>query len=432
MPPTPDPVHLTLGSRTLASAYPHRPPGKRSPHWSWRLAYKCPRTGKRTFKSLGRLAPADVPDRMLSVYEGIDPEAMVTDNTGLKTVADLLRAWFGSLEARSEAAALSPHTMSGYKRNAIYIRDLLGDVPLKALRQSHFEEFRDRMVDPSYRRSREASQAGHRPFGPPAKGKGYGVTTINHALVILTLVLSWGQQRGLGAIPSRLQPRKAQIKVKRGQESKVRRYADYTPTDAEIEAFHNQCRRKAGSVRLFTLLAWRTGGRAGEIGRLRWSDIIEARDGHYVRLEGKTGVRRVAISPDVAEEILGYRRTSDGDNDALFAPTYGRRAARYMKQALKTQGVPTERQWTPHGIRRRWCLSLLEAGVPVSVYADQAGHSPQVALEHYARISDHDRRAAAVRVEAHEDIHGWLGDHGMTVAEAIEILNEHLMRKRQN
>ena len=38
--------------------------------------------------------------------------------------------------------------------------------------------------------------------------------------------------------------------------------------------------------------------------------------------------------------------------------------------------------------------------MPINVYADQAGHSPEIALRHYAVVIDRERMAASVRVDA--------------------------------
>jgi len=428
MPKKPAPIPLTLGSRTLATAYPYRPPGKRHPVWSWRLAVKSSTTGKREFLPLGRLAEAAVPDAMLGAFEAHDPTAMATDDGDVRTMTDLLRVWYASLEARTGDAALACGTMDMYRLQAIHLRNLIGDVRLSDLRQGHFEQVRDRMVEPTYRASRDAERDGK--FGPKAKGRGYGARTINQALTVCQIALNHAKKTGV-QLPDRvLDPRTFRVKAKRGQERDISRYRDYTPSTEEVSTFYSKLRKRSGAVAHFVFIAWKTGGRSGEIGKLRWSDLEEARDGFYLALEGKTGRRRVALSPDVAEEILSFRRPNQGPHDRMFGKTYGARGSAHIVRSLESQGVPEERQFTAHGLRRRWCLDLIESGVPISVYVDQSGHSGSVALEHYARIDDRARRAAAVQVSSHEDIYGFLGEHGLSVAQAIEILSAHLEAQR--
>lgn len=427
--PTPAPIPLVLAGRTLATAYPKRPPSSRSPHWSWRMVFTHSTTRRRTFKALGRLAEADVPKALLGAFREHSPSRVRTDKAAVKTVTDLARVWYAAQERREGPAALSPATLDGYRRDCIYIRDLIGDVKLKQFRQGDCERLRDLMLHPDYRARREASQMRARPFGPHRNGRGYSTKTTNHALLILGIILNYGKKNGFAMPDPMPAPRKAQIRRKKGDGLSV--YKDYTPSLVEVERFYAALRKKPGAVRLFTLLAWKTGGRAGELGALRWGDIQVSSDGGYIRLDGKTGVRRVAVTGEVVEEVLSYRRDTDGDNTTLFSSSYGRRASRYLKQAQDAQGIPPERQWTAHGLRRRWSMDVIEAGVPVHVYTDQAGHSPAIALRDYARISDKDRRAAASRVADHKDIYGFLAEHSMSVDEAIHVLQAHLAARRQ-
>ena len=422
--PRPDPIPLTLGPRTLATAYPRRPPTKRQAEWSWRMAYADPTTGRRIFRELGRAPASAIPERLLAEFARIDPEAMATDTGGVRTVTDLLRVWYASLEGRSGEAALATATMNMYRQHCVHLRDLIGHARLKDLRQLHFEQVRDRMIHPDYRAAREAART--TPLGPKAGDNGYGARTINQTLSVAQIALAYAEKAGLDLPTRTLDPRAARITAKRGKKDTLDRYRAYTPTDQEVDTFYAGLRKRSGAVAHFVYVAWKTGGRAGEVGALRWADVVDEPDGAYVTLDGKTGRRRVAISPEVYAEVLRFRRTSDRPEDRMFSATYGRRASAHIVRALKLQGVPDGQQWTAHGLRRRWCKNLIEAGVPVSVYADQAGHSAAVALEHYARVSDRDRRAAAVRVNAHEDIHQWLADKGLSVAEAIGILQAHL------
>ena len=97
-----------------------------------------------------------------------------------------------------------------------------------------------------------------------------------------------------------------------------------------------------------------------------------------------------------------------------------------MVGAQQRQHIPEERQFTFHGLRRRWCADQIEAGVPINVYADQAGHSPEIALRHYTVITDRERMAARIRVEATtgaNDIYAQLVDRGLSVEKALELID---------
>ena len=174
------------------------------------------------------------------------------------------------------------------------------------------------------------------------------------------------------------------------------------------------------------LIAWRTGARIGELGALRWQDIQPGSGGGFVRLVGKTGTRRVAVGAEILEQILAFRGADIPPERRLFALSFGRRGGTGLVGAQARQDIPLEQQFTFHGLRRRWSADQIQAGVPINVYADQAGHSPEIALRHYAVVTDRERMAARIRVDATtgaNDIYGQLVERGLSVEQALALID---------
>jgi integrase len=388
--------------------------------------------GTRHQRSLGRLEESEVEAALLEAWSSIDPSSIAEDRGGVQTLVSLCRAWYAHLEQRPPEARLADNTLAIYRRACVYIREAIGQVAIQQLSHDHIRLLVDRMTQPDFRaqldaRQRaEALERGQATSGPRPNGVGYGHQTINHTLTVLGMVLRWGRERDFG-VPGGLSPKRYMLKARKGQSTA--RYRSYTPTTDEVQAFYDGLRRSP--LRLAVLLGWRTGGRIGELGALRWRDIEAVPGGGFVRLDGKTGVRRVAISTEVLDQALSYQGRALPEL-WVFGRSFGRRGGSGLVASQKRQGIPLERQFTFHGLRRRWSADQIEAGVPINVYADQAGHSPEVALRHYAVVTDRERMAARIRVEARvgaKDVYAQLAERGLSVEEALALIDAGLRER---
>ena len=427
-------VPLDIGGRRLATAYPHRPPTKKQPDWSWRLVWSA--EGANHQRSLGRISDSEVPSALLSYWiSEIDPSAggdLEADRSGVQTLTDLLRAWYAVQEGR-KARPLTEATLAIYRRSCEYVRDAsIGSISIRALTPSRIGEFVEELADPAYRARRtEKIRASQPDTQTPIKSssKGYGTATIEAALRVLGIVFKWGREEGY-PVPSGLKVADYNpTKGKRGRAKEGRVYRSYTPTQEETAEFFESL--KKSPLKLGTLIAWKAGLRISEVAGLRWCDIDQTPFGTVLQVgessrgKAKTGTRRVAISASTAELISTYRSTDSSPSDYLFQPNAGKRLGGALTGAQEHRGTDYDRQFTFHGLRRRWTLNQLEGGVPVNVYADQSGHSPEVALRHYARVSDQDRAASVLRVDEKtggNDIYKFLSEKGLTVQEAIALI----------
>ncbi len=427
---TPDPVLLEIGSRRLATAYPHRPPTDRKPLWSWRMVWT--QRGERKQRSLGRLVVAEVAEAMLGLWETIDPASIAEDRRRVRRVVDLCRVWYATLEDRPEDTRLSSRTLDIYSRACAYIRDTIGDRALSTLSSEDVRALAGAMAAPELRartelKHRKAATRRGQTSGPRARGRGYGHRTINLTLTVLAMALKWGADEGY-PVPKGLKPSRYEIRPKRGE--RKARYRDHTPTPAELQALVGSMRRSA--IRLALVVGWRTGGRVSELGALTWGDVEAVPGGGFVRLSGKTGVRRVSVSPETLAFVLEHQPEDAGAQDLVFDEKFGRRGSSRLTAVQEARGVRKDRQFTFHGLRRRWCSDQIEAGVPVNVYADQSGHSPEIALKHYARVTDRERQAARLRVDERagaRDLYGFLAERGLAVEEAMELLDAALKER---
>ena len=100
------------------------------------------------------------------------------------------------------------------------------------------------------------------------------------------------------------------------------------------------------------------------------------------------------MEAEVARLLEAERPAGDGVRPMLTKARWSTR----IVDCQRRRGIPRERQFTPHGLRRRFCSNLLDAGCPIGLYVDQAGHSPRVALSVYYRATDRRRQALQVEV----------------------------------
>lgn len=442
------------GGRVEATICAHRAPRRAGQAWSWRLIWR--EGGAQKQRALGRLEEGHVvaaaarrwrehcgdpaaactrrtrdraactPDRVPGAQapQGSHPEN-APDSEG-PLVVELLQAYLSWHKSRPSHARRKPRTLKEYGQRCALLADGLGELPLAELDDDVCEQLAERMFDPAFRAEREAAwdarRAAHQTAGRRANGEPYSVSTVNQALAMLGIVLRWGAKRGWET--PRVAPQDAGVRGNVAPEDRV--YRHHTPDDAEVEALLADMKRSP--VRRAMLLAWRCGVRAGELSALRWRDLVRTPAGTFLlvgenpdaeghRKTARQKVRRVAVPAEVAG-ALERDRPADGP-DAPIAQ--GADWPRRMTDVQARRGVPHARQFTPHGLRRRFCSNLLDAGVPIGLYVDQAGHSPRVALQVYYRATDRRRQSTAVAVAgltAGVDLSAVVAELGLTLEEA--------------
>ena len=402
----PEPVHLRVGGRTLATAYARRAPGTRpgKEHWAWEVHFVRP-TGDRSTQSLGRVAVELVGTELARFYQQVDPSAVKTDGSGVSTVGDLLRAYFAFLEGRQETDdAIAENTLLNYKGCSKRLVHYADTTPLTDLSEPWVMAIRMSLLKAQIRNP----------------NKGYGARTVKATLKFLRQAVLWGRSRGLD-LPD--------LKVTEALRFKGRRASEKinnsrTPTEAEVETLYRTMRRSGTKLAMY--LMFQTGCRVGESAALRWRDVTRTDDGCWVDFpQGKTGPRRTPITDAAYREILSYRPDGIPEDRHLFTGRahMSKNTGAAISEACKVGGREIG-PFTSHGLRRLFTDRCIRAGVDLATYADIAGHSIEVALEHYRQVNDDDRIAALHRLTSPstQSLLRWLVQHNVSDDEAVRVL----------
>ena len=276
----------------------------------------------------------------------IDP----TPVTRVHTVADVLRRW---LDARANDPQLARSTCLKYERMARRLNSLIGQEPITTINYAVMDGVYSSLL-----------RLGHTSKGASRHQQ------------VLRAACDWAAEQGL--ITPILVP------VTRARSSpKVNN--DYTPTELEAAAVLRVTR---GPAHLAIALLAVTGARVSEVMSLRRCAIDL--NGGWLSLDGKTGPRRFPIPPELTPLLAPF---ADGTQTLMF-PWNMRRPEDRVYRALGAACLQLNQpEFTAHGLRRMVVNRLLREGIDIKVAAELMGHSPEVMLTHYRRVSQEDKGA---------------------------------------
>ncbi len=133
-----------------------------------------------------------------------------------------------------------------------------------------------------------------------------------------------------------------------------------------------------GPWRLIALMLSQTGARVGEIAHLKCHDIdMEV---GTITLAGKGRERLVLMTEDI-KETLGSAPDKSPYVTGMKPEMVAWRFGLELQKACAAAGVPLLR---PHDLRRMAFELLLEDGMDIDATSIQLGHTPRVAIAHYA------------------------------------------------
>jgi integrase len=160
---------------------------------------------------------------------------------------------------------------------------------------------------------------------------------------------------------------------------------DHTPTDTEAAAVIGLL---DGDTRLAVTVMAVTGARVSEVTTLRRSAIDLS--GGWLHLNGKTGPRRFPLVPEL--RALLAPRADRSEAPVFLWPVQSPNLLihRQLLAACSRLGQP---EFTAHGLRRMVVNSLLRAGADIKAAAELMGHTAEVMLKHYRRVSNDDKVA---------------------------------------
>jgi integrase len=373
--------HLALGDimpkkpRPIADgplkAYAHRAPLTTDPRWSWRICYHSDGTQRTVRGAGGRYTPAEVRAtlRRLLTEGGWRQEAPSPPPLA-QTWGTLLDLHLQHLAERVKRGRLAPRSLEIYRHSRRHLSMAGLDVlPITAdLDWSRAEQIVHALEDHS---------------------AGWSGQTIRMDWSYLRSAVRWARE--MRYLPAGTTPRPELPSVEQV-------YCDRTPTDAEARAVIAQLPDDWRRVGCWILYG--TGCRPDELAHARWSDWSSTDSGARWQITtSKTGPRSVVVGPAIAALVSDWRERCGGEGLLLgvLPATVGHLSARGLTAACEQAGVA---RFTAKGLRNRASSVLIAQGVDPATYAEQMGHSLQVALSHYAEAQPQQRRGAAALLDA--------------------------------
>jgi len=230
---------------------------------------------------------------------------------------------------------------------------------------------------------------------------GFAPNTVNRTVGVASVAFNWALRQGLisGTFPKMGLP-KTTIRPKRA------------PSAEEITATIAQM---VGWQWLVTCILYETGGRIGEVAKLRPDSVDFDRKEIHFEGKGRHGRakhRTVPVSDELLKKIRWHLRTVGADvhRSVYRSPEYllglkpkSLRNTKYREALYAAQKRANVARFLPHDMRRSAVTDFQRAGVPIMVAAKTLGHTPEVMLSHYAQASMDDQRDALSAIRAHRE-----------------------------
>ena len=107
----------------------------------------------------------------------------------------------------------------------------------------------------------------------------------------------------------------------------------------------------------------------------------------------RLAIALLAVTGARVSEIMSLRRCADGTQTLLFPWGLGKPEGRVYRALSAACLQLKQPEFTAHGLRRMVVNRLLREGIDIKVAAELMGHSPEVMLTHYRRVSQEDKAA---------------------------------------
>ena len=280
--------------------------------------------------------------------------AKTRDDPEIGTLGEAIEAWYDYQQDRPD---LQPSTVTNYSKAARHLLAWLASVAVFQV---------DRAVVEGYRNNRLREKAAPR--------------TVELELKVLHMIWRWSRERGL--VPARDLPR---VRVK------VDGYVINHRTPAPEEAASVLALLDGLMLLVLQLLAI-TGARVASICAVREGDLDEIRG---LRIpDTKTGPRWFPVPTEFASSLLNHFASNAGPLVAGSPAVAPQIVRDRLKRACKTAGV---KPFTPHGFRRMVVDRMIRGGVDPATAASLTGHSVEVMLRYYRKVTDEDRRQAVLQ-----------------------------------
>jgi integrase len=275
---------------------------------------------------------------------------------GPVTFADYAATWFAEGETRRR---WKPGTVKSYGTLRRRLVDTFGPMPLAAIRPRHIAEY------------------------VAAMSTRYGAATVNRDVDLLHAVFK-------SALREELVDRNPASAAERPKRPPFRPAILEPQEVARVARAFTDAQARAAFLTLVL-----TGVRRSELQALRWDDVDLVENVLKVRAsKSEDGIRSIALSATLAEELWQHRRRSvfQGDEERVFChPTRGsvyndRVFADALTAALKAAGV--EKKLRPfHDLRHTAITNDAAAGSSPIAVMTKAGHSNMTTTKRYMHLA---------------------------------------------
>lgn len=347
--------------------WPHRPPTRNNPCWSWRA-----RRGASEWIWSGRGTREEVKEQVLNALAVRTHAPQVEAAPEVVFVGDMIELWLGGAELRHEEGQIATDTLEHYDAIAKKLKPLT-PVPIASLGTA-IEDHKSAQLR-----------------------AGMATSYVNQQLTCVRMAWRFCSRRGYLTTGEPVWPK---LKT-------IARWEKKTPTKGEVLKLWEGAEPKDPAdpwekeIILFTAS---TGARQRENSTLKWPAFDSA--GRRVLLNGKTGPRWIPLRGDVLQMMRERRMRISGSSEYVWSvksrPMEWNR--NQLKKAAEAAGLG---RLTSHSLRRHFCVELISAMFsrgPADLdpsarltpkdYERLAGHSFQVGMKAYINSRSESREAA--------------------------------------
>lgn len=222
-----------------------------------------------------------------------------------------------------------------------------------------------------------------------------GRTTRSIQYILSTVSQVWNYAKSLGIVEGDSPTRK--IKIGKLDNERVRFL-----TESEAQLLLNILSMHSLDLHGMAILSLFAGLRAGEIFKLKWSDIDLETNLILIRSPKSGKTRHAYITPEI-KQVLNERSLSRArPEDLIFPATNGKQRVAISKvfskcvnEAGLNAGIEENKQKVVfHTLRHTFASWLAKKGVPLYTIQALMGHSSFQMVQRYAHLSDESKRSA--------------------------------------
>lgn len=174
-------------------------------------------------------------------------------------------------------------------------------------------------------------------------------------------------------------------------------------TETEAQLLLNILSRHSLDLHDMAILSLFAGLRAGEIFKLKWSDIDLENNLILIRSPKSGKTRHAYITPEIRHVLKGRSLSRTRPEDLIFPSGNGKQRmaiskvfSKCVNEAGLNEGIEEDKQKVVfHTLRHTFASWLAKKGVPLYTIQALMGHSNFQMVQRYAHLNDESKRSAA-------------------------------------